>query len=257
MTGALQKSPGLLVLGMHRSGTSVVSRSLQLCGFDIGVRVLGASEGNETGHWEDAVAVETHEALLQAFGARWDEPFALPEDWARSDAAAQARVRIAAYLEQRRTCDVWAAKDPRMCLFGELWRQAAGDARIPLAALLVMRHPLEVAHSLSTRDGIGLAKAQLLWLDYMASAVRQVRQMPHAVIGYRDFLADWSATLSRVRALPGLAALDCGERARAGVADFVVGHFPAPSCFKTFSAKRSSASISPSSCISRWRAARS
>lgn len=221
MTGALQKSPGLLVLGMHRSGTSVVSRSLQLCGFDIGVRVLGASEGNETGHWEDAVAVETHEALLQAFGARWDEPFALPEDWARSDAAAQARVRIAAYLEQRRTCDVWAAKDPRMCLFGELWRQAAGDARIPLAALLVMRHPLEVAHSLSTRDGIGVAKAQLLWLDYMASAVRQVRQMPHTVIGYRDFLADWSAALSRVRALPGLAALDCDESAQASVLAFI------------------------------------
>src|SRR6476660_8194420 len=74
-------SSGLLVLGMHRSGTSALARVLDLCGADIGARILGESAGNEAGHWEDAFAVETHEQLLAAYGASWDAPLCLPSDW--------------------------------------------------------------------------------------------------------------------------------------------------------------------------------
>lgn len=206
---------------MHRSGTSAVSRTLELCGVDIGARVLGASAGNETGHWEDAVAVETHEALLQAFGAAWDEPFALPDDWRNSAAAGEATARIAAYLEQRRAHAPWAAKDPRMCLFGGLWQAAAPAAGVPLSALLVLRHPAEIAQSLYVRDGLGLASAELLWLDYMASAVALARDLPHAVIGYREFLGDWRSAIARVRALPGMAGVEAAPDAASRIAAFV------------------------------------
>ena len=59
---------GLLVLGMHRSGTSALTRVLSLCGADPGARLLAAGHGNEAGHWEDAYAVEQHDRLLAAFG---------------------------------------------------------------------------------------------------------------------------------------------------------------------------------------------
>ena len=68
----------MLVLGMHRSGTSLLARLLQQCGIDIGSRLLGGSVGNEHGHWEDAFAVEMHERLLASMGRRWDE---VPAPW--------------------------------------------------------------------------------------------------------------------------------------------------------------------------------
>ena len=198
---------GLLVLGMHRSGTSAIARTLALCGLDIGARVSGASTGNETGHWEDAIALETHEALLHAVGAAWDQPFPLPDGWQRSSAADEARRRIGSYLAQRQVQAPWASKEPRMCLFAELWRSEAERNAVPLSALLVLRHPAEVARSLYVRDGIGVATAQLLWLEYTAMAVDQARQMPHLVVGYHDFMADWRAEIMKAAALPGLSTL--------------------------------------------------
>ena len=126
--GKVLQSAGVMVLGMHRSGTSALAHALQLAGADLGSRVLGASAGNERGHWEDAFAVELHERLLSRFGVRWDDVFALPQDWLRSEAAHAARQSIEGYLSANRSRhSVWVVKDPRLSQFGALWRDA-GDA---------------------------------------------------------------------------------------------------------------------------------
>ena len=107
-------SSGLLVLGMHRSGTSALARVLQLCGADIGTRLLGKSAGNEAGHWEDAFAVEVHERLLAAEGTRWDEALGLPDDWAAGEAGRAAGGEIAAYVANDRAQHrLWAVKEMR------------------------------------------------------------------------------------------------------------------------------------------------
>ncbi|MFN7387355.1 MAG: hypothetical protein ACK5S2_11465, partial [Lysobacteraceae bacterium] len=63
---------GVLILGMHRSGTSGLAAAFAAAGFDPGARVLGPSAGNEEGHWEDQFAVDLHEELLARLGTRWD-----------------------------------------------------------------------------------------------------------------------------------------------------------------------------------------
>ena len=118
-------STALLVLGMHRSGTSALARLLHWAGADAGERLVPGSAGNEQGHWEDAFAVETNERLLAALGRRWDDMRPLPAGWADSEAAREARARIGDYVRtRRRQHPVWAVKDPRMCLFASLWRDA-------------------------------------------------------------------------------------------------------------------------------------
>lgn len=210
-------SAGLLVLGMHRSGTSALARVLGLCGADIGARIVGQSAGNEAGHWEDAFAVETHEQLLAAFGASWDAPLCLPSDWASSESARAAERRIRDYVAgDRGTHPLWAVKDPRLCLFAPLWIEATRAAGDALGAVLVLRHPLEVAASLAARDGIGEGRALLLWLEYTLSAVAAAEGLPNAVIGYGSLLDDWRGCISRLRMLPGGERLRTdGESARA------------------------------------------
>lgn len=216
------RSAGMLVLGMHRSGTSALTHVLNLGGADIGLRVLEAGAGNETGHWEDALAVEIHERLLSSFGARWDEAFALPRDWARGEAAAQARDSIHAYLDANRSKHpVWAAKDPRLSLFAGLWREAAAELQLPLGVILVLRHPLEVAHSLAARDGIAPGRGLLLWLEYTLAAVSEAENFPCAVIEYGQLLADWRSCINRVRGLPGGEILSYDDAASAAVDAFL------------------------------------
>ncbi|MDG6348853.1 glycosyltransferase, partial [Luteimonas sp. 8-5] len=209
MSVRLPDTGGLLVLGMHRSGTSALARVLGLCGADLGSRVASAGAGNETGHWEDSFAVELHDRLLSQFGATWDSPFALPRDWLGSAQGVEAVAGIADYLRGNRALHpLWASKDPRLCLFAPAWTRAAGEAGMPLAAVMVLRDPAEVAGSLAARDGIARGRGLLLWLEYAIAAADAAQAVPVAVLDYQELLEDWRAALGRIAALPGLSHLD-------------------------------------------------
>ena len=201
-------STALLVLGMHRSGTSALARMLQAAGADVGDRLVPGSAGNEQGHWEDAFAVETNERLLAALGRRWDDMRPLPAGWAEGEAACEARERISRYVRgNRRQHPLWAIKDPRMCLFAALWRDAIVDAGCAVSAVLLARHPREVAASLASRDGMAEAQSDLLWTRHMLEAERATRATPRTALTYDALLEDPDAALAQLRALPGAASL--------------------------------------------------
>jgi GT2 family glycosyltransferase/glycosyltransferase involved in cell wall biosynthesis len=192
---------GWLVLGMHRSGTSALSRVLGLCGADIGHRLVEGSEGNEGGHWEDAVAVEHHERLLADFGVRWDEPFALSDGWQETPVARSAIDALARYIrDDRDQHELWAVKDPRLSVLAPLWKAAASR---PLPVVLSIRHPLEVAQSLVVRDGMGLGRALALWLEHTISAATFAADQDHVVVAYADLIDDWRAVIDRIQHLQG------------------------------------------------------
>ena len=78
---ALPQRICLLVLGMHRSGTSAMTRVISLLGADLPKTLLGEGLGNEAGHWEPAPLVTHHDWLLEQLASRWD-------DWRKLDPAA-------------------------------------------------------------------------------------------------------------------------------------------------------------------------
>ncbi len=191
---------GVLVLGMHRSGTSGLAHAFDAAGFNAGARVVGASGGNEQGHWEDQFAVDLHEQLFRQFGARWDVPFSLPIDWQSSPAAREAVTRIRGYLRlDRAKHPQWILKDPRLCLFASLWTEALAAEQMPFAVVIAIRHPAEVARSLHKRDGLSEERAQALWLDYCGSAVSACRGHLPLVVDYDRLLADPAGALRRIK----------------------------------------------------------
>ncbi|MFN8902005.1 MAG: hypothetical protein ACK5VV_08080, partial [Lysobacteraceae bacterium] len=199
---------------MHRSGTSALSRVLSLCGADVGARVLGASAGNDTGHWEDALAVEVHERLLARQGLAWDDAFALPSDWRGQESAQEAGASIRRYVaDDRSRHALWVVKDPRASLFAPLWQQEAGSLGVPMGSVLLLRHPAEVAGSLQVRDGLSRGRALALWLEYTLAAARAAVAGPHHVTTYEALLDDWTAVVARLRSLPGGERLDIAAAA--------------------------------------------
>lgn len=213
-----QDSRGLLVLGMHRSGTSLLARLLQQCGIDIGSRLLPGSIGNEHGHWEDAFAVELHERLLASLGRRWDE-VAVPSADSLAGAVRRAdHDSLVRYVSNDRSLHpLWAVKDPRLSLFAGVWVQAAAAAKIPLSALLMVRHPVEVAQSLAVRDGIPRGQGLLLWLEYTIAALERSDGIQLRVATYDELMEAPTRLLERVRSLPGWSDLRIDPKAIAEV----------------------------------------
>jgi hypothetical protein len=54
----------LIIAGMHRSGTSLVTNWLNRCGLQIGERLCGSGTGNIEGHFEDLEFLKLHEEIL-------------------------------------------------------------------------------------------------------------------------------------------------------------------------------------------------
>src|SRR5215207_5783818 len=108
----------LLVLGMHRSGTSAVARMLSLLGAALPEHVIGAARGNESGHWEPERLVKLHEEMLAEAGSHWD-------DWRRFEPTALGPERLSHYrstiaqliAEEYDDAPLFVLKDPRLCRF--------------------------------------------------------------------------------------------------------------------------------------------
>lgn len=190
----------ILILGMHRSGTSATTRVLNLLGAELGHDLMPPAEGNNShGFWEHDGIVVIHEALLKALGRSWHDLRMLPPGWLDSEAAAIARRALVELLRvELDDTPLWAIKDPRLCRLVPLWRQVLGELGVSLHALLVVRHPQEVACSLLARDTIPLTQTYLSWIQHVADAESDTRDLSRAVLAYQDLLEDWEGAVTRV-----------------------------------------------------------
>jgi len=190
----------LLVLGMHRSGTSALTGVLQKLGVELGEELLPPTRDNPRGHFENARAVAAHEALFAALGRTWQDPRALPPSWRESlpgDVAHEALTQL--LRDMLASADSVAVKDPRTSRVVDLWKDVARVSRAEMGAILMIRHPGEVAASLHRRDGLSRVRANLLWMTYLLEAERGTRDLPRAFVSYQSLLADWRSTLTRMR----------------------------------------------------------
>jgi hypothetical protein len=155
--------PLICVIGMHRSGTSAVAGCLKLAGVDFGPEplLMAPSPANPKGYFENLEVVGIHERLLRGLGGRWDEP-KLRGAWAATLPAQQAQKAIANWLSRLNGPGPSGIKDPRMALFGPLWRRAAERADVDLRPLVVRRSIDAIARSLTLRDDIPAGQGQVL-----------------------------------------------------------------------------------------------
>lgn len=172
----VHQSAPLVVLGMHRSGTSFLTGSLQLAGLELG-RHSASNPHNLKGNRESQELVAVHDALLARHGFAWDLPPSGPLPWTESDVAA-----VHQWMTQYEGKPRWGFKDPRSLLLVEGWRNLLPDAQF----VGIFRHPTAVALSLDARGGMPLAKAYDLWKAYNIRLLALHRQQPFPLLCFDD-----------------------------------------------------------------------
>jgi hypothetical protein len=190
----------VVVLGMHRSGTSALCGALDLLGLDFGKDLMLPSHANEKGHWEHQEIVRVHDGLLAALGSSWDDVEPLPSDWIEREITREVGSRLIEILERDFAhSPLFGIKDPRMCRLMPLWRQIFQTLRVEPHFVLVVRHPWEVAESLAKRDGIEHPKSYFLWLEHVVQAESATRSHRRTLVRYEEMMDDPVVTLGRLR----------------------------------------------------------
>jgi hypothetical protein len=190
----------LLILGMHRSGTSALAHLLCTLGVDFGRDLMPASPANELGFFEKPEIADANERLLQALGLEGaSDPRPLPSGWYGHPVCAPIRGDIVEIL--RADFDgtpLYAVKDPRICRLVPLWIDVLRELGSEPSFIHITRNPLEVADSLAARQGLDARSAQLLWLRHVLEAERGTRGHRRVFVTYRELLTDWQATADRI-----------------------------------------------------------
>lgn len=200
-------APGaqVVVLGMHRSGTSALTALLQLMGLWAGDEgdFPPADEHNQEGYWEHRGIWSVDEAILRTLGASWSEALALDLSRLEDGLLARFRERARAVVRDLDAHGSWVVKDPRLCVLFPFWREVLER---PVGVLLY-REPLPVARSLAARDGFPIPFGIALWELYTREALASTRGLPRVLISHEELMADPLAVLQRVHRDLGIAGL--------------------------------------------------
>ena len=191
----------IAVVGMHRSGTSLVTRGLDALGVELGGNLaVESAPDNVKGHWEDRDVFEFNKRLLAALALDWD--VVEPGDGALMGASslapmvAEGQALIGSKAAGHRA---WAFKDPRTARLWPFWRRVlVGNAQFELSFVWVLRHPAAVAQSLMRRNGFDALKSHLLWLNHNLIPCDDIVRHLHVVVDYDRMLRGPEVELKRM-----------------------------------------------------------
>ena len=196
----------ILVLGMHRSGTSAVAGALSHLGVDFSERLIDPAEDNPKGFFEHTDIWQQDQKILESLGSQWDDPLPLPDDWQDSDVVAKTGAQVHAILRRDFDRSMLAGiKDPRMCRLMPSWRGWLLRESFSPHIVLVIRRPVEVIASLAKRDHLPADQVAWVWLRHVLEAEAATRGLPRVVVLYEHLLRDWRHEAARMSAALNVA----------------------------------------------------
>ncbi len=178
---------GVMVVGMHRSGTSAVTGVINLLGVPLGREDdIYSAEDNPSGHWESRKLCALNDVILRLFGGFDMGMPPMPRAWLRSGRAGDLRDVMRATFDDVYQGKRWLWKDPRVCLTLPLWRQVLNDFCI----VLVIRDAGPVTRSLHRREGFPIFYCHALWDDYNRRAVAGSAGLPVVMVDFDSMMED-------------------------------------------------------------------
>ena len=184
----------ITVLGMHRSGTSVLTRSLLTLSVGLGGNLMSADETqNAKGFWEDLDIVNLNERVLRKVGSGWHHLGPVDRTGLVGAELSDERLEAAEVLGAKLgKYEVFGFKDPRTAILLPFWQCVLNDLDIKEEYLVSVRNPLEVADSLRRRNQIHLEKGVALWMKHLVSILLNTE-------GRRRLFVDYDALLQHPR----------------------------------------------------------
>ncbi len=195
------RRPLVMVLGMHRSGTSLCANFLAALGVDM-AEVAGPSPANPRGHWERSRINDLHDEVFALHGARWTDAghiLALPEGWQHAPAVERIGGGLVDYLAPiMRAAACAGFKDPRTARLLPLWDFVLDRLHAEPRFIFCVRDPSQVARSIEARDRTARTEAEYRWLIYNAHGLHGIGSRPVCIIAYNDWFASPRRTAERL-----------------------------------------------------------
>lgn len=200
-----------VVLGMHRSGTSLCSSLLSLLGLDM-ADTISPHESNPRGHWERWEIVKFNDRVLKYFGRDFyslQHAASLPTGWWAEPEVRTIRDEIIDWLRPRISrSSRFGLKDPRICRLLPMWREVFAELSVTPQFIFCLRHAGDIAASLTRRDKFTEAEGTYRWLVYIVEAILGLGAAPVTILPYEGWFADPLANMWLLAAVVSESEVD-------------------------------------------------
>ena len=194
-----KKKTAILVAGMHRSGTSTLTRVLNAGGCTLPTTFPAADPTNQTGRWGSGKIAHLNDEILASAGSSWRDWTSLDPQWLASPNAGRFRRQAREILEDEfGGSPLFVLNDPRICRLLPFWIETARAHGAEPVIVSPIRNPLDVAASLEESDEIDPFVGRLLWLRYVLDAEKDTRDMKRVWFCYDALLSEPSAVMKVV-----------------------------------------------------------
>lgn len=186
----------VVILGMHRSGTSMLTRVCNLLGLELGDDLIPPRQDNEKGFFESKPITDHNEFLFTLFGSNSQGVIPFPDNWTAQKEVKATKKRILAFLKKGfKDKPFWGFKDPRICRLMPLWLEVFSTLKVTPKYLICFRHPHEVVTSLAKRKNLGgeeidYEHGMLFWLQHNLDLEYYSRDSRRGFIHFPDLYHD-------------------------------------------------------------------
>lgn len=197
-----KQSPLFVVIGMHRSGTSMSANILHALGVNMGDSHFNISPENAKGHWERTKVVGFNDSIFGHFNRGWGQTshiLTMPEHWLSAPYVQELRRDAAHWLsEEMKKAKLFGFKDPRTTLLLPFWEQVFTDVAISPHYIFCVRTPAQVVRSLSLRDGMEKGQAEVRWMNYNVQAIRAIGSGSVCILPYERWFDDPGSNITNL-----------------------------------------------------------
>ena len=188
----------------------MLTRLLHACGLYLGPEsaLMPPQADNPEGFWEHLGFVALNDELLNKLGGAWDLPPKADQNFTDPHLD-PLRMKARLLIEGFDSASVWGWKDPRNSLMLPFWQ----DLLPRLKTLVVVRNPLEVAHSMRQRNGTSYSFGLRLWEIYNRRLIEAANAQERLVTHYDLFFDDPETELRRIAYFIGLPDVEAANAA--------------------------------------------
>ncbi|MDA9868211.1 sulfotransferase, partial [Synechococcus sp. AH-224-I15] len=196
----------IIVLGMHRSGTSLIARSLGTLGVEFGDNLMpGVIDNNAKGFWEDMDVFALNEEMLATCNSNWWATETIPEKTITNLIESGFQERAVSLIEKKiKNVRFFGLKDPRISKLFKFWSEIFKKVDAEIIYIYSLRNPISIAHSLHNRDGINFFHSYMAWAEHCLTPLAGLENKKWVKIEYEKLIENAEEELKKISLITGL-----------------------------------------------------
>lgn len=195
----------IVVLGMHRSGTSAITRGLQVLGIELGENLMLPQQDNEKGYWEDLDIYALNNEILASLNHDYHslEPI-YPQTLEKANLNPFKIRAIELLRNKSKLAACFGFKDPRIARILPFWMSVFEHLDREIFYVISLRNPMSIVRSLAKREGFAQEKGYLLWQEHLLFSLTETIGRPRLIVDFDNLIQDPAHELARIAQTVGL-----------------------------------------------------